>query len=913
MCVHTIRRHFTSVASLLASDFDHTESSHFMGENASSWFDALDGLEDEASSADTPVPDEAHDPSWLDELNNLGGEDLPDDHLQVDAGWADALDGLESGSDRCSQEVAGGDSGSDMSTQEAAGPPHLADEEVEVLFPDAPSDQVAVRPPRTSDVMDLLRAVRTLPDDKLDQTSVAIANHYYSDKLHVGSISSDAVAVGVDADRLSRCRTISAGAAYHFQRCAWQKVEEHTTGGGMAGRDVKLLFYMDFMTYDGVDFHLKTSGVFMANGPPECKPALGDLVDPGIVAVARAESRVIDSVGVTKVLNLEAVIGMLISVDGKLQLLYGTMQTILGACDRLTAEAMRAVLVDADMSTQGREKFARRLRCAVTDGAAVNFRTERHIVKSRPGWFHLHLTCNLHRLSSIHTKTFDLVSFSISGMIAVAKSLDDAGLMGRFRVSVMAVVKQNFRFCSGGLTEEAMAYRKLVLDVFVGRGAMSGAARIVIARLAGGDWRERNVFWFRSDGDTSREQALDMIETDLMPLLFGHAPTTFPRSRWTGMDNALKDVGLGCCIHGLMQEAFTHFLTKNYPNSRAAVIAASGGVVPPAASEADDALEPNTGSAGSDKAQQWAAENRANRAGAATWFSTHPDAMRIALRIVLEPMMKYLRSELELSSGSWQTLQASKVVHLPTNESVREAMSIRDWPVLVAAKGSLDRKFLQDLEVAHDLNTWNAMLDRVKVVDFRHQMFKLLSRQGASCHELVISRRSQFPFRLFCLLLQSDSECKVSESCESSRDGYSASFLSHHAGKLDDRQTLMELVVCVIVLRTSIVRIESLNATIRRHLTAAAVQCKTPSLAFVSAEFFLGKIRRRLRALRQPPGSHQHVRRVRTHRLKRGKKTRRAPHPNLEVEEVLGGHSSASNAEEFARRCFAICLLLILL
>ena len=102
-----------------------------------------------------------------------------------------------------------------------------------------------------------------------------------------------------------------------------------------------------------------------------------------------------------------------------------------------------------------------------------------------------------------------------------------------------------------GLDDDGKAYKELVLDVFLGKGAETLPRRAALLRLLPGDWRVHGTLvWKRLSGET-KEQVVNILSTSLTPLLFGHAPFEFPRSRWTGAERTFEDVGLPACIHNM--------------------------------------------------------------------------------------------------------------------------------------------------------------------------------------------------------------------------------------------------------------------------------------------------------------------------------------------------------------------------
>ena len=79
-----------------------------------------------------------------------------------------------------------------------------------------------------------------------------------------------------------------------------------------------------------------------------------------------------------------------------------------------------------------------------------------------------------------------------------------------------------------------------------------------------------------------------------------------------------------------------------------------------------------------------------------------------------------------------------------------------------------------------------------------------------------------------------------------------------HAGKVGCGDCLSELASIAMMARTSTVRLESLNASIRRRLIATSTQVATPHLGSLSAELALSKMRTRLLENELPPGHRMH-------------------------------------------------------
>ena len=203
--------------------------------------------------------------------------------------------------------------------------------------------------------------------------------------------------------------------------------------------------------------------------------------------------------GVTKLMNISSSAALIFSVDSKLLALTTSAITLLSPIDRNTAECIHAAVLQQVLDGGASKDFDRRVRIAVTDGHGANHRNERAINTIRESWDCLHLPCEVHILAGVHKKVWASVDEHVSGMLAVSLSLSAGGQMSLFRKAFRQILEARLEFVSGELDEATIGYRDFVLNTFL-PGPYNQAARLAIARCAGGDWRAQGKFHVKASG-----------------------------------------------------------------------------------------------------------------------------------------------------------------------------------------------------------------------------------------------------------------------------------------------------------------------------------------------------------------------------------------------------------------------------
>jgi hypothetical protein len=209
--------------------------------------------------------------------------------------------------------------------------------------------------------------------------------------------------------------------------------------------------------------------------------------------------------------------------------------------------------------------------------------------------------------------------------------------------------------------------------------------------------------------------------------------------------------------------------------------------------------------------------------------------------------------ELSMARVEWLNEQWSQACADDDKPKLAQAFArSRAWPLLVASSGDLDRRALELLAEAQGSSAYGCLPRSAYTRKTRHLAFRLFSREGCLLHETVATPRSKYPYRLFNILNDLEAAAKIREDCPQTRDEYSASFISHYGAEgLTSEAALNELLSLALVCRTSTTRLESLHAHISRLLQANYRNAAKPSVDVVSAEYVLGRLRRRERERRR--------------------------------------------------------------
>ena len=219
----------------------------------------------------------------------------------------------------------------------------------------------------------------------------------------------------------------------------------------------------------------------------------------------------------------------------------------------------------------------------------------------------------------------------------------------------------------------------------------------------------------------------------------------------------------------------------------------------------------------------WAEFNKAMRGKAAQFAGLKPGGAIALLKPVMRLNMDMLYHSLKVSSDDWDREQGSK------------GSNVRCYRVLDEYGGKHVHSFYDGLKILF-FSVPKAIPKYSLAKNMRTLLFRLLSRAGASHHQLLDRFRQGFPTKLFGALLGNMAvltarPCLLDELSTKIRD----SFKTEAELSGEDGQAVLHCLASVWDL--DIVAIEAKHATVRRMIVSRSNQAPAPSVSVVSADF----------------------------------------------------------------------------
>ena len=368
----------------------------------------------------------------------------------------------------------------------------------------------------------------------------------------------------------------SVSAALVASRSARWELEE---GMALQRPGVECLLYLDYNRYDETPMRVKSAGgsSIAAGGPVQRAGESGDGKRfAGAVALAPLSGAMVPwtpDVGESavtisdhgKLLQAESQYGLLLRINGKYCTVRGSTLTHLMNLEACSARCLLAAQRQVSSISPACGRFKLRLRGSTTDRASANLLCEKAMAGSLQGaaFVGLHLGCDVHAVSRIHSKVFSLVEPTVSGVLRHALSLQGGAHMNLFRKAIRQEIRSRGGVIvrRGAASLEARRHRELMLRLFAARGRCILSRRVLLMLLPNGDWRQQQVEIFVDhSSQLTQQEAERQLANGLVTALAGSQFEVYPRHRWTGADVAFDRCGLLEAVHGLGRGAYNRFL-----------------------------------------------------------------------------------------------------------------------------------------------------------------------------------------------------------------------------------------------------------------------------------------------------------------------------------------------------------------
>ena len=613
-----------------------------------------------------------------------------------------------------------------------------------------------------------------------------------------------------------------------------------------------LLLYNDSFGYDETPLYATVQQGSLPHGAEAPK------VLPAPVAILKSLHDKTQKVAeVAKLLQINSSYSMLVKMDSKFVMMLGQTFCPLQVLQQNTAAVLKTSLSRMGAATAKAQEFKVRMRSVCTDAGSGNIKAEQDMTEQRgDSWSLFHVYCDVHKISRARRRTFEeLQGQHVSGLIRVALSLRQGAMLNQFRGAMASIIRSKIIIKHGCLSGEAWDYKKAMLNLFLKGASNAMYKQILLLCIVNGDWRKTDVEYLVPLGQPlpPREEIAELMVQTLVTVLCGSRPHIWPRHRWIGSQEACCDIGLLCCVHGLLLPSYKLLLQrlshtqaqtpKVDPHVHATVLLPLVADDATHLDPADEHVAPrDPHEARAVETEDWAQKNAKERALAWQWISKDAFPDVCLLKLVLDPLTELLGGQLQLSGESWDIHQQALLAQSMLQGDI--PLFKRSLRLLEAGNGTLENKFFQHIQGLYtNKNTWQFFPNKVCKNNLKVNAFKLLSRAAGSVFYLFALPHQHFPFVLFKLLHDPHLGQELAESPDCLKDSWSLSMQKQFPGFIGE--DFLQVLACIAHSQTTdISTIESRHASIRRSITSKSLMTWTYGVTSASADWLCQNFRR---------------------------------------------------------------------
>lgn len=713
------------------------------------------------------------------------------------------------------------------------------------------------------------------PGATLDEDVRAIGKHYMQEQvMAITSKRTVYEKLGVGDKKLDRAMPRLACALLHMDHMQRKRVEYAVTEAFPAQA---LALYVDFVAYDETPLPVQLrskhapKAELLLGGPTTVLPTTSESQ-----SVAESQSalnlgqmcqvlQVADRGGSQRILQHSQTGGMLMSWKGQYWMVVLPALSSLAVMERGTANVLQACNERLSSATRVCQRFEQRVRAVCTDQCSANIACEKAMAAARGATegSAIHILCDIHRTSLVHTKTLALLDDNVRGMIRCALALRTGNTMNTFRQCLKEEVASRLQILHGRPSADAKAYKQVAMRLFASNGRSVVLRRVLLSMCPNGDWREHRVQYYLPAGATVDEPAIrEHLTNGLLTALCATRPELYPRSRWTGCDLATDDLGIVESCHHLLSTTFARMVTKFSTNAERPLpenakgdfeAAAAPGtleapecqgsmadgdiVIPEVASGAGDIVPwSEEGGPSRGQAPEWAKVNAAYRRDAAHWLKKMPFGHMVLQRLLLEPLRTLLHGQFAVASQRWEQQQRCKAAKaLKAGET--DWAKQRQFRLAMAASCQQERRLFQQVGVLWASPCmWQLVPHDDWTISFRSLSFRSLSRLSCVAYQLLLVPHESFPVRMFALLEKADLASEMSAVPDCMLDAWSRHMRAQHPGLQDDLFRHKLLLVAMLAWNDTSV-IEARHASVRRMLYIASTQTHPQAFDELAAQW----------------------------------------------------------------------------
>lgn len=567
---------------------------------------------------------------------------------------------------------------------------------------------------------------------------------------------------GIHHDEVRRLRIRMGASVFHVRRFQIVRIVDRLSEFILArGGDCVALTYC--VRYDETPMQVKAKtaeqDTFAAQAL-DCKSAMRPLED---------------SPKASKLVQFDWSCALLFHLDGKFHQVRVECPMPVRIIDRGTAEVYAHLNAQLFPHLQHYERRFRRVqRLCTTDSDGAVLKAERHIASSPPLQSHLHVTCEIHKVAHIAQRLAVPADTVVTGMVNISLSLSRPGGMGVFRRILRRILKERVVKLRGSAGPRAEAHRRAVLDLYCPNQQDSqtrASERGLVEWLANGDFENcMEVQHYCSGCCQDEEYTKQRFQTLFVNSVARRPFRVFPRSKWTGADEACRALGLLASMHGLLslvyQEWASHFgtkLPKKVAPTSSEVLAEDGDdeegdPMARAAANWSESVGVTAG-LGADASGDLFRQLHTGYTQRGLGFVAiqgHSNMLMVFSAILLA-QQQLMHEYLKMASESWSLHDSRMCAFARENGQERKPKS----RAIVANSGELEAEFMARLEsLLLDNQSWRGVGLAGHVVHFKVFAFKLITIAGASCHEDLATPHRGYPWKTFCLAADSGETLK---------------------------------------------------------------------------------------------------------------------------------------------------------
>ena len=397
-----------------------------------------------------------------------------------------------------------------------------------------------------------------------------VCRHFVSSgPPHVNSLEATAAALGIDRRRLATLTHRLAAAWMSISQSQLRSIE--TKLMSQQCRD-RLVHYIESSQYDETPMSVRVLGEAVrskgtgTNAPSSTALTIADVAAEQQLALYAGDSKLrsVQSSGKgQKLVQTQGDAGMVIRLGSQLVTIVQKCVFPLAVLEHTTAACLKHLSLTLSCIGPSAKAFKGLTRAATTDAFSGNKSAESSIARDRAGsspTSDLHILCEAHASAGVYKKTFALVDSWVTGVVRIALALRTGACMARFRRCLREEIASRLVIKEGYPPMAALEHKKKVMRLFASHGTAVGRRRALLALCPNGDWRSQQVEYY-TGGQQLRDPAViqEHLASGLVLALASSQPTQYNRSRWTGADLVVDDLGVFECVHGLLSTTFARY------------------------------------------------------------------------------------------------------------------------------------------------------------------------------------------------------------------------------------------------------------------------------------------------------------------------------------------------------------------